>query len=164
MVKTSKMMKVCGQMVLLASVRTWSVLTGDLGNLISCYIYRNSPRKGSQDRGRWANAATWKQLVVCGVSASNNPGPLQFTRLGLLLSPNPFHLALMIFFHIYSTTLLLFIKKVEENHCQGGNNIIKLVNLCLPFFLDKFFSLPCCVLFIVLFWGQWKSQDCIVII
>lgn len=33
------------------------------------------------------------------------------------------------FFHIRVITLLFFIKKTKDNHFQGGNNIIKHVNL-----------------------------------
>lgn len=98
-------------MVLLADVRTWSILSGDLGNLISCYIYRNSPRKGSQGRRRWANAGTWKQFVVCVVSASNSSGPLQFAKLGVLLTSNPFHLALIFFPYIFYNTSAFYLKK-----------------------------------------------------
>lgn len=47
----------------------------------------------------------------------------------VLLIWNPFHLAVMISFHIRVITLLFFIKKTEDNHFQGGNNNIKHVNL-----------------------------------
>lgn len=64
--------------------------------------------------------------------------PLKLAKLGVLFTQNPFHLAVMIF--SYFITLLFFIRKPEDRHFHGGNNI-KSVNLYFFFARYLFYCL-----------------------
>lgn len=59
-VKTSEIPRVCDQIILLVDSRTWNFLISDAGILISCHIYRKSPKNGSWGVSRQANAYIWK--------------------------------------------------------------------------------------------------------